>query len=185
MCPIQGRDPRITVNSREIEMRQKNHMIWGVGLVLLWLFGCGGGISKQIRSQVTYSGSFKALQKAPQEQIGTTVIFGGKIIAIEPKDDRTELLVLQLPLDASDRPEDNDQSDGRFILSSRQFVDPALYPKGSLITAVGQLEASEERLIGQMPYRYPVIAPLEIKKWPPRTDSGPRFHIGIGVGKTF
>ncbi len=173
------------MNSREIEMRKRNLFIWGVGVAFLWLIGCGGGISKQVRSQVTYSGSFKALQNAPEEQIGATVILGGKIIAIEPKDDRTELLVLQLALDASDRPEDNDQSGGRFILRSQQFIDPALYPKGSLITAVGRIEGSEERLIGQMPYRYPVIAPLEIKKWPPRTDTGPRFHIGIGVGKTF
>jgi outer membrane lipoprotein len=156
-----------------------------MGLVLIALAGCGGGISEQVRSQVTYSGSFQNLQQDPEKLLGATVIFGGKIIATDPQTPHTDLLVLQLALDHSDRPEDGDRSEGRFIIRSRQFVDPALYPKGTLITIVGQLEGSEERLIGQMPYRYPVIVPLEIHKWSPRTDTGPRFHIGIGIGKTF
>lgn len=166
-------------------MGLKKRWRWVSGLLCVWLIGCGGGISEQVRSQVTYSGSFKTLQQEPEKHTGATVIFGGKIIAVDAKEDRTELLVLQLFLDGSDRPEDNDHSDGRFIVRSRQFLDPALYPKGTLITLVGQLEGSEERLIGQRPYRYPVIAPVEIKKWAPRADTGPRFHIGIGVGTTF
>ena len=156
-----------------------------IAFLCIWVIGCGGSISEQARSQVNYSGSFKTLQQDPEKQLGATVMFGGRIIATAPQDDHTELIVLQMALDASFRPEDDDHSDGRFIIRSRQFIDPALYPNGTLITIVGQLEGSEERLIGQMPYRYPVIAPVEIKKWPPKTDTGPRFHIGIGVGKTF
>lgn len=159
---------------------------WGIGFIALWLMtGCGGGISEQARSQVTFTGSFKQLQQAPDEQLGSTVICGGRIIATDTKDDQTELLVLQFSLDASDRPDDNGDSDGRFIIRSREFLDPAIYPEGTLVTIVGQVVGSEERLIGRMPYRYPIIAPVELKKWSPRSNNTPRFHIGIGVGTTF
>lgn len=154
-----------------------------VGMAV-WISGCGG-ISKQVRSQVTYTGTFDQLQADPEQKIGETVIFGGKIIGTQVLDTGTELTVLQLALSGSDRPQDNDQSKGRFIVRSAQFLDPALYPDGTLITVVGKFTGSQERPIGQMPYRYPVIDPLEIKKWPVETDTSPRFHFGIGVGKTF
>ena len=152
---------------------------------MAWILGCAGAISEQARSTVTYTGSFRILQQAPDKATGEIVMLGGKIIEVQLSGDQTDLTVLQLPLDASHRPEDTDASEGRFILRSKFFLDPAIYAAGTLITVVGQVQGSEERLIGKMPYRYPVIVPTEIKKWPPRTAGGPGFHFGIGVGTTF
>lgn len=149
-----------------------------------WMLGCSG-LSQKARSQVTYAGTFAQLQADPQKTTGETVLLGGKIITARVMDKATELTVLQLDLGGSDRPMDNDQSKGRFLIRSSGFLDPAIYPDGTLITVVGKLTGSEEREIGQMPYRYPIIDPVEIKKWPPQADNTPRFHIGIGVGKTF
>ena len=156
-----------------------------LSIVTAWTVGCSGGISKQALAKVTYKGTFEALQQAPEKFIGETVILGGKIIAVHPLAGATELVVLQLALNSSDRPVDNDKSGGRFLVRSDQFLDPALFPAGTLITLVGRLKGSEIQTIGQMPYRYPVIIPEEIKKWPVESDSGPRFHFGIGVGTTF
>jgi outer membrane lipoprotein len=150
-----------------------------------WIIGCAGAISEQARSTVTYTRSFRALQQAPDKATGEIVLLGGKIIEIQPAGDQTELTMLQLPLNASQRPADTDSSEGRFILRSKPFLDPAIYSAGTLITVVGRVQGSEERLIGKMPYRYPVIVPAEIKKWPPPTDGGPGFYFGIGVGTTF
>lgn len=152
---------------------------------ILWLAGCAGAISEEVRSKVTYAGSFRSLQQAPDQAAGEIVMLGGKIIEVQPAGDQTELTVLQLPLNAYLRPTDADSSEGRFILRSKAFLDPAIYPAGSLITVVGQVQGSEERLIGKMPYRYPVIVPEEIKKWPAQTGIGVGFHFGIGVGTTF
>ena len=165
----------------------RKNVMWKLPMVILmgWVVGCAGGISEQARSKVTYSGAFQALQQAPDKAAGEIVMLGGKIIEVQPMGDQTELTVLQLPLNASDRPTDSDQSEGRYIVRSEGFLDPAIYPAGTLITVVGQVQGGEERTIGKMPYRYPVIVPEEIKKWPPQTDSGPRFHFGIGVGTTF
>ncbi|RJQ73019.1 MAG: hypothetical protein C4519_18270 [Desulfobacteraceae bacterium] len=153
--------------------------------LLIGLNACGQGISKQIRSQVTFSGPFRQLQEGPERYVGEMAILGGKIIEVRPLDNGTELMVLQLELDGSDRPQDNDQSQGRFLVHSDQFLDPAIYAAGTLITAVGRVKGSEQRYIGQMAYRYPTLAMEEIKKWPQTTESYPRFHFGIGVGKTF
>jgi outer membrane lipoprotein len=161
-------------------------LIW----IMAWLaaamtLGCATGISKEVRSQVTYEGSFGELQQNPEKFKGQTVIFGGRIIEAQILAQGPELMVLQIDLDSTDRPLGDDQSKGRFLVHSKQFIDPAIYPAGTLVTLVGTLDGSQERLIGQMPYRYPVINALEIKKWPPPADTTPRIHFGIGVGTVF
>jgi outer membrane lipoprotein len=150
--------------------------------LLLMLSACAGGISKQARSQVTYAGPFSDVLGNPVEFKGETVIWGGRVIETQNRDGLTEIVVLQLPLDGKYRPADGDQSLGRFLIRSAQFIDPVIYPPGTLITVVGQLQGAENRLIGEMTYRYPVIDIVEIQKYDPRQKSAPRFHIGIGVG---
>lgn len=153
-------------------------------LVLL-LTACGGGISRQVRDQVTYTGPFTELQQAPSNYRGAMVLLGGRVIETLTKAGATELVVLQLEIGSRDRPLDNDQSQGRFLVRSEHFIDPALFPPGTLITVVGRLQGSESRLIGEMPYTYPVIEPAEMKKWPAGSDTSPRFHFGIGIGTRF
>ena len=151
----------------------------------LMLAACAGGISKEARSRVTYNGPFTAVLQAPEKYRNETVMWGGKIISSQTTDNGTELTVLQLVLGSQNRPADTDQSKGRFLIRSSQFLDPAIYSAQSLITAVGQLSDAETRTIGEMEYRYPVLDLIEIKKWPPPVDTTPRFYFGIGVGKTF
>jgi starvation-inducible outer membrane lipoprotein len=59
---------------------------------------------------------------------------------------------------------------------------PFVLSQGTLITVVGLLQGSETRLIGEMPYIYPVVDVTEIKKWEPEKHIPPRFQIGIGIG---
>lgn len=149
------------------------------------LAACAGGISREARSQVTYFGTFAEAQKSPDRFEGQTVLWGGKVISTQVKDGATELTMLQIDLDSQERPGDGDQSHGRFIIRSAQFLDPALYPQGTPLTVVGRLQGAETRLIGEMHYTYPIVDPIEIKKWPLVRDSAPRFQFGIGVGTHF
>jgi outer membrane lipoprotein len=149
------------------------------------IVACAGGISKQSQSQVTFFGPFSAVQQQPEKYRGETVMWGGRIINTLPGEKTTELVVLQLGLGSQNRPKDNDQSQGRFLVHSSQFLDPAIYPQGALITVVGPVKGAESRSIGQMTYRYPVVNLIEIKKWQSATDTSPRFHFGIGVGTHF
>ena len=166
----------------------RNRMVrWSLwACAILVMLGCAAGISNQARSEVTVMEPFGELQQNVEHYIGETVMLGGKIIETYVQDNSTELTVLQLELDRGDRPQASAQSAGRYLVRSDKFLDPALYPAGTIITVVGRLVERQERLIGSMPYRYPVIVPIEIKKWPEeQPDRGPRFHFGFGVGTRF
>ena len=154
----------------------------GLSFVLL---SCAAGISQESRSQITYDGPFAEIQRNPAKYTGVVLMLGGKVIETMPGEGATQMLVLQLEVGSRDRPMDNDQSQGRFLARSGQFVDPAIFPPGTLITVVGRLQGSETRRIGEMPYTYPVIEIMEVKKWPPLSDPSPRFHFGIGIGTHF
>ncbi len=147
------------------------------------LTGCGGGISSYARSQVSYFGSFQELQRNPEPYRGQTVVWGGRVISATVLDGAvTEIEVLQLNLGRSQRPVGIDDSQGRFLIRSDTFLDPVLYPKGTLVTVVGPVQGTEDRLIDRMNYRYPVVGITELKKWPPGSGDSPRFHFGIGIG---
>lgn len=154
-------------------------------LLILVMLSCAGGMSRQARSKVSYFGSFEQLQREPDRYLQKTVMWGGRIIQTRPLKNATELVVLQLDLSSQDRPQDNDRSQGRFVAHSAEFLDPAIYPKGTLITVIGRLTGVDDRRIGEMDYQYPVIEVSEIKKWPSSERKSPQFHFGIGVGTHF
>jgi outer membrane lipoprotein len=142
-------------------------------------------MSHQARSKVTYSGTFSQLQKRPDDFLQETVMWGGKVIETRPMETATELVVLQLDLTDQERPRDDDNSQGRYVARSKEFLDPAIYPKGTLVTVIGRFVETDQRMIGEMSYPYPVIEIDEIKKWPPSGRQSPRFQFGIGVGTHF
>lgn len=159
-------------------------MVSLLGIAMLTA-ACAGGISNQARFQVNNFVPFTDVQQAPDKYQGDTVIWGGKVIETQVKGNATEIMVLQLELGNQDSPQDNDQSKGRFLIRSAQFLDPALYSQGTLLTVVGRIQGAEKRLIGEMPYDYPVIEPTEIKKWPSGSNASPRFRFGFGIGTHF
>jgi outer membrane lipoprotein len=151
-------------------------------ITLLLSAACATGISQQARSQVTYSENFSVLQERPSAHLDQVVMFGGKILETKASPTSSEITVLQLPLGTSDRPQDGDRSEGRFLLRSVQFLDPAVYRSGLLLTAVGRISGSEVRPIGGLDYAYPIVEAIEIKLWPERSPVYPGVQFGVGVG---
>jgi len=166
-------------------MKRQYFQIGASLFLALILTGCASGISRQARSQVTYNGPFSAVQTDPEAYKDQIVIWGGRIIETRTQSSSTEMVVLQLELTGQGYPIESDRSQGRFLVRSDGFVDPAIYPDGALITVVGRVEGAESRLIGEMPYLYPVIRAVEIKRWRPGEDPSPRFQFGIGIGARF
>ena len=153
--------------------------------IALILTGCASGISQQARSQITYFGPFNSVQIQPDKYMNQIVMWGGRIIETLNRNDSTEMVILQMELDSQGYPQKSDQSQGRFLVRSNQFKDPAIYSEGTLITVVGRLEDSETRLIGEMPYLYPVITVMEMKRWTPGEEMWSRVHFGFGIGAHF
>ena len=136
-------------------------MTWTVRLlgicVVFVTLGCASGVSQQSRSQITYQGSFAELQKTPDEYRVETVMLGGKVLRTDASEATSEIAVLQLPLDTSNKPKDTDDSEGRFLIRSDKLLDPAIYEQGRPITVVGRLAGKEARSIGGFEYVYPVV----------------------------
>jgi outer membrane lipoprotein len=163
---------------------KKNSYLFGI-IFIVFVAACTKGISKQARSQVTYTGDFSELQRNPDDYKDEIVLLGGKIIDAKANANSSEIVVLQLPLGGGDRPQVGDQSKGRFLIRSKQLLDPALYGKGMAITAVGRLVGNETRTIDKFKFNYPVIEPMEVKLWSENRYGGPSVHFGFGVLKSF
>jgi len=158
--------------------------ILGIFFIMI-VMGCAAGISQQSRSKVTYTGTFSALQKTPDAYKGEVIMLGGRIIETKTSSPLSELIVLQLALGSSGQPVDPDQSEGRFIVQSKQLLDPAVYQKDMLLTVVGTLKGSKVESIGGFEYTYPLVESIEIKLWPKGMRTRPAIHFGIGVGTSF
>jgi len=168
-----------------MKFRNNSNIIALTIFLFFLVMGCAAGISQQARSKVTYTGSFSALQKTPDAYKGEVVMLGGRIIEAKASSPLSEITVLQLAIGTSDRPKNSDKSEGRFIVQSKQLLDPAIYEKDMLVTVVGTLKGSKVLPIGDLDYTYPIVKPIEIKLWPKGMQTQPVFHFGIGVGTTF
>jgi outer membrane lipoprotein len=127
--------------------------------------------------------AFPALQQKPDAYAGKVVVLGGQIIATTVKDNETWIEMLEKKLDAQQKPEDTDQSAGRFLVRFLGFLDPAIYAAGRKLTVAGQVEGALVRPINETKYTYPVLAAKEHYLWKPEeANRSPRFGIGIGGG---
>lgn len=153
-------------------------------IFMLAAAACGPKIPREVTGKVTWEGDFKEIQADPEQYEGEFVILGGKIISTENFKEGSEIVVLHYPTDQANRPSKEKESGGRFLVRSDSFIDPEIYSPGKLISVAGAITGSESRTIGAFPYEHPVIEG-DMWVWDPREKSFPRFHFGLGIGKTF
>lgn len=165
-------------------MRVKYFFISAVLMFVIAAAGCAPKIPPDVADKVSWKGDFETLQADPEAYVGEFVILGGEIIRTDNFRDHSEITVLQYPLDREKRPQPEKESGGRFLIRSDSFLDPEIYEPGKLVTAAGKITGSEKRAIGDYPYKHPIVKG-DLWVWEPRQDRSPRFHFGVGVGKTF
>lgn len=94
------------------------------------------------------------------------VRWGGTIIDVENNANETKIQILFYPLNYYGRPKLNNPSSGRFLTISKQFLDPAIYAKGTEITVVGTLQGTLEKMIGKKIITEPIVAIDSHYVWP-------------------
>ena len=72
-------------------------------------------------------------------------MLGGEVLVTIPRAGDTEIEVLAHRLDSGDAPERGDSSSGRFLVRTREFLDPAIYARGRRITVLGTVASSDRR----------------------------------------
>jgi outer membrane lipoprotein len=153
-------------------------------MALLLLVGCTHVISEETLKQVDMNATFAQVVKAPDAYRGKTVLFGGDIIETKTFADKSQIVVLQHPLDRRDRPVAGDVSEGRFIILTSGFLDPAIYGPGRQVTVAGKVVGKERHPMGEIEYTYPVIEKQGLYLWPVERPASaePRWQFGVGVG---
>ena len=115
--------------------------------------GCAGPFPSRITDQVDKRLSFADLHKDPGSYKGKWVMFAGVIVSsVIENDGSTYLEVVQKPADNQGRPLQTDESGGRFIAVSKQFLDPAVYQGGRVITVVGEVIGETFRRTSSSPF---------------------------------
>ena len=134
-------------------------------LVGLLLTGCGSVFPKASLVGVNRALTIPELRRDADAHQGERVVLGGVILVTTPKVGQTEIEVLSRPLGEADSPRRTDQSDGRFLVVTPDFLDPAVYSTGRRVSVLGTVTGGEERKLGELPYRYPVIRAERMYLW--------------------
>jgi outer membrane lipoprotein len=146
-----------------------------VGLGLL-LAGCASAFPDEVMRTVDRSITVDELRRDPAGHKGARVIVGGEILSTQPRQGQTEIEMLARRLRDGGSPERSDRSPGRVLLRTADFLDPAIYAAGRRITVVGTVNGAEERKVGELPYRYPVIDVERIRLWSQDVVLGPPYY---------
>ena len=108
------------------------------------------------------------------------VRWGGTIVEVENEPSFSAIQILLYPLGSYARPDLDEPHQGRFVIKSTEFLDPAVYTKDTAITVAGTLEGDTERTIGKKTLRLPLVAAKHIHLWQKR-DYVP-YYGGYGYG---
>ncbi len=147
--------------------------MWSIHLavLLVGLSGCGtfssSPFSTNQEAQVTAGVSFPQLVEDPSTHIGQIVKVGGVVLSAKRLVDRTEVMVLQIPLDNDSVPKWNrTKSQGRFIATQQTFLDPATLPQGTRLTIIGEVTGQATVQVDEEEKAYPVLAIQALNVWP-------------------
>lgn len=149
-------------------MAQATHTHWWVWIGLsLWLVaGCSHPLSPAVYREADTTLSVKRLREAPDSYKDRTVLLGGELLSTRNLHDGTLLEVLQKPLDRTTRPQETDQTEGRFLAMCDTYLDPAIYKAGRHVTIAGRVLGTRTDKVGEADYLYPLISCVETYLWP-------------------
>lgn len=155
--------------------------------------GCASNpevVPDPLKSQIDTQVTFQEILQQPETFQGKLVVVGGEVLHAKRSTEATQLEILQLPLDDSNRPSKiKTESQGRFLAFEQAFLDPATFPPGTRVTVVGEVTGSQTAHLDEMTYQYPTLAIKHLHVWNTaeaeeiQGASGPWYGI-FGGGST-
>jgi len=95
---------------------------------------------------------------------------GGSIVQTRNFPDKSEVEVVQKPLDSYGNLDTGDATLGRFIFRRPGYLESEVYSKGRDIIGAGIIIGSQSGKIGDRDYQFPVIEPEEMNLLPQYPD---------------
>ncbi len=142
---------------------------WPAFLVLFFITSCSV-ISQQIRKESIVPVNFNILVQETDKYLGKTVILAGYILEMQNLPDRSSVKILQVPLGLGEAPKPKDDSEGRFIILHKGFLDPEIYSKDRKVTVAGIIIGTEIEKVDHFAKTYLKIESREIYLWPEEED---------------
>jgi len=145
----------------------KRGLLFVILPLVLLLGGCAHVLSRDALLKVDPNIDFAEVKTDPQAFRGKTLVLGGMIVETRLNREGTTVEVLRYTLDRWGEPLEADESGGRFLARTTQFLDPELYKAGIFITLAGTVEGAETRPLQGYDYVYPVFRFSEVYLWSP------------------
>lgn len=101
---------------------------------------------------------------APQLYTGQESRFGGKVIRVDNRKDKTRLEIAAMPLDEGARPILGSPSMGRIYADVNGFIDPTDF-SDRMVTVVGPIGGVEKGKIGEAQYNFLVVNVTGYQRW--------------------
>jgi outer membrane lipoprotein len=134
--------------------------------LFVFLSGCTHVISQNLRDRTDRALTFREVFGNPAFYEGKTVIWGGEIIQTTNQKDGTTLIeVFQKPLGWRGEPKETTASEGRFLVTFDKYLDSYVFRRGRKITVAGEILGERVKPLGEMDYRYPLIAGRQVYLW--------------------
>ncbi|MDP2901775.1 MAG: Slp family lipoprotein [Methylovulum sp.] len=154
-------------------------MKWYLPLYCLALNACSN-LPPAIQDAPLYDISYSQAVQNIANYRESPVRWGGMIVDVENEQDYTLVQVLYYPLNSYGRPLTDQANEGRFVIKSPEFLDPAVYAKNTAITVAGTLKGDIERTVGKKIMRLPLISTTVIYQWPKYDPNGAYGYGGYG-----
>lgn len=103
---------------------------------------------------------------ATDSYVGQQVRWGGMVAEVRNLEQQSELTLVQFPLTRYGNPITTGRSVGRFVVTTKSFLDPLIYQEGVLVTVVGTIEDVITRQIDQKSLPIPVVNMTDSQVWP-------------------
>ncbi len=111
--------------------------------------------------------SFRDVLTSPEFYKGRVLVLGGEVLKAKRLRDRTQVELLQLPLEDGEEPTfDRQQSQGRFLALQQEFLDPATLVEGTRVTIVGEVSGAKTDRLDDVEYQYPTLIVKHLHVWP-------------------
>jgi outer membrane lipoprotein len=124
--------------------------------------------------------AYAQLKAAPETFAGQMVTFGGKVLTAKRLKEGTRIEILQLPLTSALSPlMDLSKSQGRFMATKKEFLDPATIPSGTFVTITGEVAGSVILPLDETDYTYPIVEIKTLRVWL-KEEEPPRIRPYIG-----
>ena len=150
-------------------------MKWFLVILSIVIQGCSN-LPVEIKEPPARNLKYNEVIENISKYQGMPLRWGGSIIEVENEEKLTRIQVLYHPLDSDGRPELSQSAEGRFMLESTKFLDPAIYRRDAEITVAGTLIGETIQKVGKKELKIPVISAEVLHLWPDRYNRAYRDY---------